>query len=424
MRTRPFPALFFACLCLSSGGVRAEGPGLQGLRAALSAGRAEEIGLTWTQGPPGAGETLRLTIKDARARLARCAGEGRCSDVGPGLVLTPGQRERLLSGLRAAGLSSLRSADTGVPTDRSLVLSCGAERAGAWSLPRGEWPVPAGGDSEGLAAFLDELVADRAHAAAARPPVPVPRTPEELSQLTLKFRLRPRTLPGGVLTIEHGVASAAPEEGSVPRAPRPAPWQHALSPAEQAQLVAVLGAAQFDRLEDAVPRRAAPAIGDDDGRLATVHLFPPLAGPLSGTEPRGYQRFLQDLLRSPARALVEQLLALLTSPPPPLLPVPKTVKEVIGRDDLILTWQGQGREATVRLADLQPEPREALRQAVVIAGPYLARKGKAGERVLVVAAPVADRAHVLGTFGGALSDWRRGPTSRLCALLEPRLGAP
>ena len=85
----------------------------------------------------------------------------------------------------------------------------------------------------------------------------------------------------------------------------------------------------------APPRRAQPAIGDDDGRLATLHLLPaereaaPVAGrkPGSGTsapvapqaaapaaeQPRGLKRYVADLQRSAAAPLISQLVSMLTA---------------------------------------------------------------------------------------------------------------
>ena len=91
-----------------------------------------------------------------------------------------------------------------------------------------------------------------------------------------------------------------------------------------------------------MPRRAAPAIGDADGRLALLHLMsappeavtkpgpaarkgkqargasPPVAvAPEPKEQPRGLQRYVADLSRSTAAPLLKQLLGYLTAPPPP-----------------------------------------------------------------------------------------------------------
>ncbi len=309
------------CLIGSTGPALADPAGMQQLKGALAQGRAEGLVVTWTLGLIGT-EKQRLVIREGLAQVAHCPAAS-CTDAGAASRLTAGQRDRLLSGLRAAGLSSLRGAGPGqiASVDRELRVKAGGNQAGQWSLPRAEWPAPPGGDSEGLAAFLDGLYRDLSSAASARHPVPVPRSPADLLELTLKLRLVPRTRPGGVVLIEHGVVSVTPEEGTLPRVPVPVPWQRPLSTEEQARLIEALGAADLYQLEGQVPRREAPAIGDEDGRLATLHLLPLPGGRMESFQPWGCRRFLQDLLRSPAAPLAEQLVALLT-PPARLLPPP------------------------------------------------------------------------------------------------------
>ncbi len=323
---RPGPlclaAPFIFLLCPAA---QADPAGMQQLRAALLAGRADALEVTWTQGLPGT-EQQRLQIRGGKAQLSRCAPSGPCSDPGAPLVLTAGQRERLLSGLRAAGLQDLRSAGPAdeKSADRALVVVAEGARAGQWQLPRQAWPAPAGGDSDGLAAFLDELALRLRRAQAARPPVPIPRTAQDLMQLTLKLRVTPRARPGGVLVVEHGVAHITPEEGTEARVPRPGPWQHQLDAGEVDQLLQAIQAADWEKLEAEVPRREAAAIGDSDGRLCTLHLLPVLdegapagqAGDKVAYEPRGLSRFVADLQRSPAAPLIDQLLRMLTTPPP------------------------------------------------------------------------------------------------------------
>jgi hypothetical protein len=420
MRT---PCLLISLLISAPAGAN---PALQRLQSALLSDDAE-VTVTWEIGPPS-GPRAQLRIEGGRAQLRDCPPGGACTEVAAQRPLTAGQKARLLSGLRAAGLPTLRSAgpESGTP-DRSLAVALAGAQAGTWRLPRADWPAPPGGDTEGLAAFLDELADGLRRQATARRPLPVPRSAAELARIQLKVRLLPRERPGGVLSLVHGVASITPEEGTQPRTPRPTPWQRKLSEAEQEALAQALAAADLDRLEEQVPRREAPAIGDSDGRLLTLHLLPLLDEGEAAGQPRGLQRYLADLLRSPARPLFDRLLALLLEPPARPQPPPRTAMEVVGRDDLVLRWEAAGAApVTVRMADLQEQPREALRKAVIVAGPYLAGRPRTGERVLVVMAPVREkdktRDHVVGTYGGSLASWRRGATSYLADILEKQGG--
>ena len=119
---------------------------------------------------------------------------------------------------------------------------------------------------------------------------------------------------------------------------------------------------------------------------------------------------------------MEQLLAILLAPPEQTGPPPRTAREVIGRDDLVLGWRGAGGAIEVHMADLAPAPREELRRAIVVAGPYLDGRPRGGERVLSLTAPLGKgREHLIGSYGAALVTWRRGPTERLAGLLEAQL---
>lgn len=326
------------------------------LQAVLQAGQVETLKLAWTMGREEAGsESLR--IDGGRATLLRCepspelpanspanpspnlapnlapaaATHERCRALGVPLGLTAGQREQLMSALRSADLPHLRSADADVraAADRRLELEGAAAPLGRWQLSRSEWPTPP--DGYGLAEFFDELAHKLRQGATARPPVSIPTTVAELAALRVQLRLTPRTRPGGLVTIEHGLVHVTPAEGSLPRSPPPRPWERPLDKSEEEQLVRALQAAQLEQLDQQVPKRGAPAIGDEDGRLATLHLLraDPAAAP-SGrkpassvsdadpvrVEPRGIERYLADLMRSPARPLCQQLIELLLAEPP------------------------------------------------------------------------------------------------------------
>jgi hypothetical protein len=317
-------------LAAPGAGVSRAAPTLQALQESLIRGQADGLSLsmTWEIGLPGtARRALQVSLEkdQGSAELSSCpasaAAPPSCQKVAPPLTLTAGQRDRLLSGLRSANVATLR----GLPreqagrADRALVLRAQGAQVGAWALPRADWPAAA--DDGGLAGFLDELAERIDRAAAARRPLPVPRTLAELDGVRLKLHLLPARAPGGVLLIERGVASVTPEEGLKARRPPPAPWQRPLSEEERERLLRNLQAADLDHLEEAVPARAAAAIGDTDGRVATLHLLPPEGAAAGGKgaqgQPRGLRRFLADLQRSPAQALLDQLVQLVEVPPAP-----------------------------------------------------------------------------------------------------------
>lgn len=317
------------------------------LAEALQRGQAAALALTWTMGREGEAVD-KLRIDGGSASLQRCEAAG-CAAVGAPLTLTAGQGGQLLSVLRAAELPRLRSAEVGAraTADRRLELGLaggpGAAALGLWQLDRAEWPTPP--DGYGAADFLDELARTLRQSAKTRQPVPIPTTVAELQELRVQLRLTPRSRPGGLLTIEHGLVHVAPAEGSLPRSPLPRPFERPLTSSEAEQLVSALQAAQLDKLDQVVPRRAAPAIGDDDGRLVTLHLWraepaavkdavptgrarptakrepvsePTLPAPAAPRfEPRGIERYLADLLRSPAQPLCHKLVELLLAEPPP-----------------------------------------------------------------------------------------------------------
>lgn len=299
---------------------RAEGGSPQArLRAALEAGQADSLSLTWSQGADGTGS--RLVIEGGQARALRCAPE--CAAVGKPLPLSAGEKAVVISGLRSLGLESLRSADEVALADRALELSVSGTEVGRWQRPRGDWPAPPSG--EGLSQSLDELLLRIERTATARRPVPIPQTTAELAGVRLKLQVSPNKRPGGIVIIEGGSVRVLPEEGSLPRVPRPRAFERPLREDEAAQLLAAVQKAEWDRLEETVPRRAQPAIGDDDGRLATLHLMLADAAPGArvqpsqaaggagaADQPRGLKRYVADLQRSPAAPLLNQLMALLS----------------------------------------------------------------------------------------------------------------
>src|SRR5205814_875436 len=137
------------------------------LAGALARGDLAGLTLVWTAGLPGAARQ-RLDIRDGSAQVLSCpAAAEPCREGSPKVPLTPGQRDRLLSGLRGAGLPALRSADDA--TDRTLVLTLPGARPYKWQVMRNDWPAAQGG--EGLALFLDELSDGLRHAAQARAPL-------------------------------------------------------------------------------------------------------------------------------------------------------------------------------------------------------------------------------------------------------------
>lgn len=310
----------------------------QRLSSVLQSGQADSLKLTWSMGREAEGRE-QLQLDHGQAVLQRCSpvteAAAGCQAVGSPLLLTPGQREQLISSLRSADLLHLRSADADVrgAADRCLDLlgSDSSTPLARWQLARSEWPTPPGG--YGLAEFLDELGRKLRQTATARQPVPIPTTVAELETLRVQLRLTPRTRPGGLITIEHGMVHVTPAEGSLPRSPPPRPWERPLSASESEQLVSALTAAHLDELDHRVPKRSAPAIGDDDGRLATLHLWraepaPTVLAAASKAggelpaadavrvEPRGIERYLTDLMRSSAQPLCQELVALLLAEPP------------------------------------------------------------------------------------------------------------
>lgn len=311
-------AVLLAGAALAPVAARASG-GAAAIQGALQAGDADALTLTWTRGRPDAVHT-ELRIAAGKAVLRRCTAGGAgasCTEVGTSQALSGGQKEQLLSGLRAAGFATLRTSDADAVAlaDRGLEVAVRGAPAGTWQLPRGEWPAPP--DGYGAAEFLDDLGTRIEQAASARQPVAVPRTLDELQRVRVQLRLSPRRSPGGVVVVERGTAQVTPEEGSLPRVPRPRPFSRALTPGEQAELLAALQAAGLETLDTQVPRRAQPAVDDADGRVATLHLLPLDGEADKGAPlPRGCERYLADFQRSPAAPLLNQLVGWVTSPPP------------------------------------------------------------------------------------------------------------
>jgi hypothetical protein len=286
------------------------GGALSRLNQALKSDQAEALRLVWTSSVPGSGAYRRLRIESGKAGLERCQAD--CQPVGTPLVLTSGERAQLISRLRGAELGSLRDSDQ--EADRQLEIAVSGAAVGKWAVARAEWPTPP--DGYGAADFLDDLGKRIEKGASARPPVAVPRSAAELGSLRLKLYLQPRTRPGGLVIIEAGKLQVTPEEGSLPRTPRPRSFQRPLNSDEQDKLVANLEAARLDELDGLVEKRGQPAIGDDDGRLATLHLLPSDAISLrqqATRQPRGYERYLADLSRSPAAPLLNQLVGFLVT---------------------------------------------------------------------------------------------------------------
>lgn len=283
------------------------------LSSALSSEQAEAIKVTWTRGAPTDGTYSRLRIESGRAALERC--EPGCAAVGTPLTLSSGEKSQLISRLRGADLASLRDSDPSLPVDRQLELAVSGAAVGQWRVPRAEWPTPP--DGYGLADYLDDLGKRIERGAQTRPLLPIPTTPSELRGVSLKLHLHPRLRPGGTVVVENGRLRVTPEEGSVARTPRPRPFERPLGSDEEERLVGMLLAARLDEIDAAVPKRAQPAIGDDDGRIATLHLLP-LDGAAKDqkskpVQPRGYERYLADLQRSTAGPLLQQLVTWLVS---------------------------------------------------------------------------------------------------------------
>ncbi len=179
--------------------------------------------------------------------------------------------------------------------------------------------------------MLDDLILKIVQASSVRPVVAVPRTIEELASVKVQLAVTANKQPGGLLSIEHGTLSITPEEGSLARQPRPKASSRILSAAEQTQLLTALQSLDLDRLEESIPARARPAIGDDDGRLATLHFLPasPIGQPIAKVaqrggvtsakpagppatlavqrQPRGLKRYMADWVRSPGEPALRLL---------------------------------------------------------------------------------------------------------------------
>jgi len=283
------------------------------LTTALSNEQADAIKVTWTRGAPTDGTYQRLRIESGRAALERC--EASCAAVGTPLALSAGEKSQLISRLRGAELASLRDSDPSLPVDRQLELQVSGAAVGQWRVPRAEWPTPP--DGYGLADYLDDLGKRIERETQKRPLVAIPTTVAELHGVRLKLHLHPRLRPGGVVIIEGGRLRVTPDEGSVARQPRPQPIDRPLASDEEDRLLGLLLGAKFDEIDAAVPKRAQPAIGDDDGRIATLHLLPidtaDKTKSKASAQPRGYERYLADLQRSPAGPLLKQLVTWLVS---------------------------------------------------------------------------------------------------------------
>jgi len=318
-RGRPRPAAIVLsgvglCLALSvpMSGSAQPAAGTKNLTDVLRDDTAATLRLSWSLS-----QGQRLEIEAGSAALLRCSEpeSARCAPVGTPLLLSAGERAQLVSRLRASELGSLASSETPQPSDRSLLLWQGSRPLGGWRLSRGDWPTPP--DGQALPEFLDELGRRIQQASEARRPVAVPHSLEELRALRLQLRLEPRRRPGGLVIVEGGKLRVQPAEGFVPRSPAPRPYVRGLSPQEEQQLLSLLTQAQLDTLEGRVEVREEPAIGDDDGRLVTLHLMPAEGIPTVAGQPRGLKRYLADLRRSPAQPLVDLCVSWLTTVPAP-----------------------------------------------------------------------------------------------------------
>ncbi len=316
----------------------------ESLQSVLHPSLGDSLSLSWRQGLPD-GEGTQLRIESGVAKVERC--RPACQPVGRPQTLTSGQKEQILSGLRSAGLGSLRSSDEAeMAADRELTLTVPARSPLRLALPRSVWPT--GADGHGVAAVLDDLILKIVQASSARPLVSVPRTTAELADVKVQLAVSANKQPGGLLSIEHGTLSITPEEGSVARTPRPKASSRLLSAEEQAALLAALQSLDFDRMEETIPARARPAIGDEDGRLATLHLWPAspigqrfakvaqrgrvvIAKPASlpalaaQRQPRGLKRYVADWVRSPAEPALRLLSSWLLLSPTAAPSVPGTV---------------------------------------------------------------------------------------------------
>lgn len=305
------------CLALSGPLSAAAQPaaGPKSLADVLRDDSAATLRLSWSLS-----QGQRLEIEAGSASLIRCSEpeSARCAKVGAPLLLSAGERAQLVSRLRASDLGSLASSETPQPSDRSLLLWQGSRQLGGWRLSRGDWPTPP--DGQALPEFLDDLGRRIQQASEARRPIAVPQSLEELRALRLQLRLEPRRRPGGLVVIEGGKLRVQPAEGFVPRSPAPRPSVRGLSLQEEQQLLSLLTQAQLDTLEQRVEAREEPAIGDDDGRLLTLHLMPSEGSPTQLGQPRGLKRYLADLRRSPAQPLVDLCVSWLTTVPAPESP--------------------------------------------------------------------------------------------------------
>lgn len=294
--------------------------------AALRPGSGDKLTLTWRQGL-SSGDFTQLQVANGTAQAQRCTPD--CTPIGKPTPLSEGQKEQLLSGLRSVGMESLRSADEAEMTaDRELGLALPGKKARTIALPKNDWPTSS--DGQGIATTLDDLLRTLVAKAEARPQVKLPQNADELASLRISLTVTTNKQPGGQLQLEHGTLTIAPEEGSLPRMPKPRPQSRLLSDAEKTQLVQALQGLDLDRLEASIPQRARPAVGDDDGRLLTLHLLPasalpdPIAkvakrgGAVSKTaavpaaaqptkQPRGLRRYVADWVRSPAGPAVRLL---------------------------------------------------------------------------------------------------------------------
>jgi hypothetical protein len=283
------------------------GVAAKALSEALGDESASQLTLRWQteQGP-------QLQVEAGVASLLRCADAAGCTPLAPALTLSTGERSQLLSRLRASDLFALQSSESSTSTDRTLTLRHATRPLGTWRLPRADWPTPPDGD--GLPDYLDELSRRIAQAAQVRKPVAVPQTIEALRALRLQLRVEPRRRPGGQVQIEAGVLKVTPEEGFVPRSPLPRPSTRTLLPDEEQRLLSLLQQARLDDLDRLIEKREQPAIGDDDGRLLTLHLLPSESSPTDSGQARGLRRYVADVERSPAAPLVQQLMNWLTVP--------------------------------------------------------------------------------------------------------------
>ena len=326
--------LFLAALAALFPG-RAEAQN-ESFTAALSPDAADAVSVAWRHGPQDAPHLL-FRYETGKAQLFRCAPT--CEPVGlqTPQPLTAGQKEQLLSGLRSLPFSTLRSSDEAAHTDRELSLTLPDRKPWRLALSKGDWPVSDNG--EGAATILDEFVRQFLERGGVRQRTTFPHTLAELSKLRISATLTANKQPGGNVVIEAGSIAVTPEEGSVARTPRKKPYLRPLSTQEQSELLRLLTDLDFDALEQAVPQRAQPAIGDDDGRVLTLHLqtasepekqrllvagrgasLPTRLSTTQPRQPRGLRRYVADVRRSKAAPLLSFLgnFLFLQLPPAPL----------------------------------------------------------------------------------------------------------